>query len=187
MKRGAQAHQAREVGRVCVEPQIFVRCVRPLVRAPPAEVFYVAYQIAFAVLRHQVPHVPAHSPLDNGGLVLAEPVIDGQLAQENKPQTVLESVHDVIDPLLEMRKQEILCPDLGDILEVLLGDMRERFEIGEVFFGETNDPATAAGELVASPYIRSQYRLGENISHRKAVPRRARRCRRSLYGRISRA
>jgi hypothetical protein len=37
--------------------------------------------------------------------------------------TVFQPVHDVIDPLLEMRKREILCADLGDVLEVLLGDV----------------------------------------------------------------
>src|ERR1700685_1511320 len=67
-----------------------------------------------------------------------------------------------------MRKPEILCSDLGDVLEVLLGDMRERsLEIGEVFFGETNDPATGVGEFVACPYIRSRHSLGEDLGHRK--------------------
>ena len=52
--------------------------------------------------------------------------------------------------------------------EMLLGDMRERsLEIGEVFFSETNNPATVAGEFVASPYIRTRYRLGENLGHRR--------------------
>jgi hypothetical protein len=73
---------------------------------------------------------------------------------------VFQPVHDVIDPLVEMRKREILCPDLRHAREVLLGDMRERsLEIGEVLVGETNDPATGVGEVVASPYIRSRYRL----------------------------
>src|SRR6266700_1423720 len=67
-----------------------------------------------------------------------------------------------------MRKREILGPDFGGVLEVLPGDMRERpLEIGEVFFGETNGPATGVGEFVASPYIRSRYRLGENLGHRR--------------------
>ena len=66
-------------------PQVFVCCVRSLVGAAPPEVSYMAYQVAFAVLRNKVPHVPAHSPVDNGGLVLAEPVIDGQPAQQNEP------------------------------------------------------------------------------------------------------
>jgi hypothetical protein len=44
--------------------------------------------------------------------------------------------------------------------------VRERsLEIGEVFFGETNNPATVAGEFIASPNIRSRYRLGENLGH----------------------
>src|SRR6266567_1705038 len=67
-----------------------------------------------------------------------------------------------------MRKREILGPDFGGVLEVLPGDMRERpLEIDEVFFGETNGPATGVGELVACPYIRSRYRLGENLGHRR--------------------
>src|SRR6516165_830773 len=67
-----------------------------------------------------------------------------------------------------MRQREIPSPDLGDVLEVLLGDIRERsLEIGEVFFGETNDPAAIVGELVASPYIRARYRLGKNPGHRR--------------------
>jgi hypothetical protein len=95
---------------------------------------------------------------------------------------VFQPVHDVIDPLLEMRKREILCPDPGDVPEVVLGDMRERsLEVGEVFFGETNDPAADVGEFVASPYIRSRYRLGENLGHRRRSIA-ARRFRGSLYG-----
>ena len=65
---------------------------------------------------------------------------------------MLQPVHDVIDSLLEMRKREVLGPDFGGVLEVLPGDMRERpLEIDEVFFGETNGPATGVGEFVASP------------------------------------
>jgi hypothetical protein len=81
--------------------------------------------------------------------------------------TVFQPVDDVVDPLLEMRKREILCPDLSDVLEVFPGDIRQRsLEIGEVFFGETNDPAIGVGEFVASPYIRSRYPLGEDLGHR---------------------
>ena len=81
---------------------------------------------------------------------------------------MLQPVHDVIDSLLEMREREILGPDFGDLFDVLPGDMRERsLEIGEVFFGEMNGPATGVGEFVASPYIRSRYRLGENLGHRR--------------------
>ena len=95
---------------------------------------------------------------------------------------MFQPVHDVIDPLLEMRKREILCPDPGDVLEVVLGDMRERsLEIGEVFLGETNDPAADVSEFVASPYIRSRYRLGENPGHRRRSFAK-RRSRSSLYG-----
>jgi hypothetical protein len=43
IERGAQAHQAHEIGGVCVEPQIFVGRIRSLVRAAPAQVSYVAY------------------------------------------------------------------------------------------------------------------------------------------------
>ena len=85
IKRGAQAHQAHEVGGVGVEPQVFVCCVRPVVGAAPAEVFYLADQVAFAVLRNKIPHALGHAPVDNGGLVLAEPVIDRQPAQQNEP------------------------------------------------------------------------------------------------------
>jgi len=166
IQRGAQAHQADEVGGVRVEPQVFVGCIRSLVRAAPAEVPYLADQVAFAVLRHEVPHVPAHGPVNDGGLVRAEPVVDGQAAQQNEPGTVFQPVDDVIDPLLEMMKREVLGPDLGDVLEVLLGYMRERLlEIGEVFLGEMNNPATVIGEFVASPHIRGRYRLGENLGH----------------------
>ena len=115
---------------------------RPLVRTAPAEVAYVAHEVALAVLRHKISHVPSHSPVDGSGFLLAEPVIDGQSAQENQPQAVLQPVHDVIDPLLEMRKREVLCPDLGDVIELLLGNMRESsLEIGEIFLGKTDDPA----------------------------------------------
>src|SRR5262249_40373875 len=63
---------------------------------------------------------------------------------------------------------EILRPDLGDVPEVLLRDVRERpLEIGEVFLGETNDPAAVAGEFVACPYVRSRHRLGKNLGHRR--------------------
>jgi hypothetical protein len=62
---------------------------------------------------------------------------------------MFQPVHDVIDPLPEMRKREILGPDPRDVVEMFLGDMRERsLEIGEVFFGETNDPVTCVGEFV---------------------------------------
>jgi hypothetical protein len=72
-----------------------------------------------------------------------------------------------------MRKREILGPDLGDVREVFRGDMRERsLEIGEVFFGETDDPATGVREVVASPYVRSRYRLREDLGHRKMLLRR---------------
>src|SRR5690242_7304054 len=81
---------------------------------------------------------------------------------------MFQSIHDVIDPRLEMRKREILGPDPRGAVEMFLGDMRERsLEIGKVFFGETNDPATGVGEFVASPYIRTRYRLGENLGHRR--------------------
>jgi hypothetical protein len=86
--------------------------------------------------------VPSHSPVDGSGFLLAEPVIDGQSAQENEPQSVLQPVHDVIDPLLEMRKRKVLCPDLGDVIELLLGNMCESsLEIGEIFLCKTSDPA----------------------------------------------
>jgi hypothetical protein len=128
----------------------------------------MAYQVAFAVLRHEVAHVPADSPVDNGGLVHAEPVVDGQPAQQDEPQAVFQPVHDVIDPFPEMRKREVLGPDLGDVLKVPLGNMGERsLEIGEVFFGETNDPAAGVSDLVAPPHIRSRYRLGEDLGHRR--------------------
>src|SRR5215467_2720990 len=73
---------------------------------------------------------------------------------------MFQSIHDVIDPRLEMRKREILGPDPRGAAEMFLGDMRQRsLEIGKVFFGETNDPATGVGEFVASPYIRTRYRI----------------------------
>ena len=75
---------------------------------------------------------------------------------------MLQPEHDVIDPLLKMRKREVLGPDFGDVLKVLLGNIRERsLKVGEVFFGEMNGPATGVGEFVASPYIRSRYQLAE--------------------------
>ena len=112
--------------------------------------------------------MPAYSPVDDGGFSLGEPVVDGQPAQQNDPQAVFQPVHDVIDSLLEMRKREILCPDRRHVLDVFLGDMRERpLEISEVVFGETGDPAAGAGDFVASPYIRARYRLGENLGHRR--------------------
>ena len=61
-----------------------------------------------------------------------------------------------------------MIPDLRDVIEIFLGNMCERsLEIGEVFFGETNGPATGFGEFVASPNIRTRYRLGENLGHRR--------------------
>jgi len=54
---------------------------------------------------------------------------------------VLKPVHDVIDPLLEMRQRKVFCPDLGDVIELLLGNMCESLlEIGEIFLGKTDDP-----------------------------------------------
>src|SRR5215469_556613 len=168
MQRRAQAHQADEVGGVGVEPEILVRRVRPLVRTAPAEVPDMANQVASAVLRHQVPHVPANSPEHNGGVVLAEPVVDGQPAQQHEPKAMFQLVHDDVDPFPEMRKREILCLDLGDIVDVLPGGMRERsLEIGEIFFGEANKPAASVGELVAPPYTHRRYRLSENLGHRR--------------------
>jgi hypothetical protein len=81
---------------------------------------------------------------------------------------VFQPADDVVDPLPETRKREILCPDLGDVRAVFLGDIRERsLEIGEVLFGETYDPALGVGEFVASPYMRSRYPLGEDLGHRR--------------------
>ena|SRR5215472_882072 len=81
---------------------------------------------------------------------------------------MFQSIHDVIDPRPEMRKREILGPDPRGAAEMFLGDMRQRsLEIGKVFFGETSDPATGVGEFVASPYIRTRYRLAENLGHRR--------------------
>jgi hypothetical protein len=38
---------------------------------------------------------------------------------------VLQPAHEVTDPLLEVRKREVLCPDFGDAPDVLTGNMRE--------------------------------------------------------------
>jgi hypothetical protein len=86
---------------------------------------------------------------------------------------VLKPFYQVIDPLTEMIKREIFSTDVGDVLEVLFRDLREcSLEIGEVFFGKVNDPATCVSEFVASPYTRSRYWLRENFSHRNTpLPR----------------
>src|SRR5262249_60407988 len=97
-ERTAQAHQADEVGGVGMESEIFVGCVRPLVRSAPAEVPDVAEEVAFAVLRHQVPHVPANSPENNGRVVLAEPLAHSQPAQPNDPKPAFQPYHEAIEP-----------------------------------------------------------------------------------------
>src|SRR4029077_582978 len=106
------------------------------------------------------------SPVDSGGILLAEPVVDGQAAQQHEPEAVLESIHDVVNPRPESRKGKVLSSDVGDSSQLFLRNMSEgSLEILEVLLRQVNDPPTGIAELVALPYIRSLNRIAKHLGH----------------------